>query len=128
MKATQAGLLCAALLAMAMGDAWAGRSGGHSGGGYHHGGSRSFHHGVRARVFVASPFFFFPRPYYYYPAPAYAVPPAPVQYIQQDGTESQYWYYCPASVAYYPYVNECAGGWEPVVPTSDATAKPSFPG
>ena len=122
-------LSCATLLAVGALDAWAGGrgGGGHSSGGFHHGGNRSFHHGARARVFVSSPFFFFPSPYYYYPAPAYA-PPPPVQYIQQEpAVESQYWYYCEGSRAYYPYVNECPGGWRLVQPAGEAV-RPSFPG
>jgi hypothetical protein len=38
------------------------------------------------------------------PAPAYA-PPA-------------MWYFCPALGAYYPYVQECPSGWQPVQPGS----------
>ena len=125
MKKSGAALCVLALFALAAADAWAG---GRSGGGYHHGGARYHHHGARARVFISSPFFFFPRPYYYYPAPAYVAPAAPVEYIQQDpGPESQYWYYCPGSGAYYPYVNECPGGWRLVQPAGEAV-RPSFPG
>jgi hypothetical protein len=39
-------------------------------------------------------------------APAAPQPPPPV-----------YWYYCDASQAYYPYVQQCPGGWRPVTPT-----------
>jgi hypothetical protein len=127
MNVTRIALTCAALLAMAAADAWAaGHGGGHSGG---HSGGGHFHHGARARVFISSPAFFYPSPYYYYPAPAYPYAPAPpVEYIQQaPATESQYWYYCPGSAAYYPYVNECSGGWQLVQPTGE-TVQPSFPG
>ena len=49
-----------------------------------------------------------PPPVYVQPAPpvATAPPPAP-----------QYWYYCDSAQAYYPYVQQCPGGWRPVVPT-----------
>jgi len=29
---------------------------------------------------------------------------------------SQYWYFCNASKAYYPYVRECPSGWQRVTP------------
>jgi hypothetical protein len=123
MRKTGLALCCLALTASVAVDVWAGgRGGGHSsgarGGGAHH-----FHHGARARVFISSPFFFAPRPYYYYPAPVFA---PPVEYIQQEPAESQYWYYCPASGAYYPYVKDCSGGWQLVQP--QAEVQPSFPG
>ncbi|HTO48891.1 MAG TPA: hypothetical protein VML91_14720 [Burkholderiales bacterium] len=46
------------------------------------------------------------------------VAPAPQQSPpqQQQPQQSHYWYYCPASKAYYPYVRECAGGWQAVSP------------
>ncbi len=40
------------------------------------------------------------------PAPVYAPPPAPVSY----------WYYCPSVGNYYPYVAQCPGGWQRVLP------------
>ena len=68
-------------------------------------------------------------PYYdSYPAspyPAYAYPPVVVQssppvYIEQGPAQAAPapaqadWYYCAASRSYYPYVNECPGGWQRV--------------
>jgi hypothetical protein len=48
-----------------------------------------------------------PWPYWYaYPSPAY-VPP-------------QYWAYCQNPEGYYPYVQDCPGGWVPVVPAPPA--------
>lgn len=48
-----------------------------------------------------------PWPYWYtYPSPAYAQP--------------QYWAYCQNPEGYYPYVQECFGGWVPVVPAPPA--------
>ena len=59
-------------------------------------------------------------PSYPYPyAPAYLVEPAPVV-VQQEAPPgpasqaSESWYYCPARQAYYPYVHECASGWQAV--------------
>lgn len=50
-----------------------------------------------------------PYPVYTQPAPAYApsVAPPPVQY----------WYFCTAANAYYPYVQSCPGGWQAVLAT-----------
>jgi hypothetical protein len=65
-------------------------------------------------------------PYYgdpYYGSPYYAAPPVYIQ--QQPAPPPAYWYYCPDSRTYYPYVKECASGWLTVVPP--ATAPPSGP-
>lgn len=43
-------------------------------------------------------------------SPAY-VEPAP------QTEEQTYWYYCPESRNYYPYVKKCPDGWLKVVPT-----------
>jgi len=48
-----------------------------------------------------------PQAVYIQPGPVYA--PAPVT--------QQYWYFCAAANAYYPYVAACPGGWQ-VVPAS----------
>lgn len=66
-------------------------------------------------------------PYYYYPPYPAVVgvpysPPAPTTYIERDAVQSApvrpagYWYYCADSQGYYPYVKECAGGWQQVSP------------
>jgi hypothetical protein len=39
-------------------------------------------------------------------APAAAQPPPPA-----------YWYYCDDARGYYPYVQQCPGGWRAVAPT-----------
>jgi len=82
----------------------------------------------------AYPYPYYSYPYSYYPpyAPALPVPAAPPVYIersdvapapapqqqqpQQAPQQTQYWYYCAGSRAYYPYVKECAGGWQQVAP------------
>lgn len=91
------------------------------------------HHHPRARigVFIGAPVLIAPwyyRPYYYAPyyyppvyyAPAVVVPSPPPAYIEQPQAAPQradpYWYYCPEARAYYPYVQQCAGGWQRVVP------------
>jgi hypothetical protein len=70
--------------------------------------------------------------YPYYPYPYYAAPPvvvrqSPPAYVQPPTPPQQpaYWYYCPDSRTYYPYVKECTSGWLTVVPPS--TAPPSAP-
>ena len=55
---------------------------------------------------------------YYYAEPPVMQQEAPI-YEQQAPIEEQqsYWYFCPESKAYYPYVKQCPGGWMKVVPT-----------
>ena len=94
----------------------------HGGGRYHHRSHTSF------GVFVGPPLFWgYPYPYYYYP-PAYYYPPvipapaAPTVYIERPDARpaperaQDYWYYCPESQAYYPYVKQCAKGWQRLPP------------
>jgi len=66
--------------------------------------------------------YYYPPPYYYYPQAA-AVPAEPTAYIERSDAYSPppqsqgYWYYCAEAKAYYPYVKQCAGGWQRVSPT-----------
>jgi len=90
-------------------------------GGRHHWGSR-----VGVGVFIGAPAFGYgpywydPYPYGYYP-PAVIVPSSPPTYIEQgEAQASDWWYYCPDSKTYYPYVKECPGGWQTVVPQPPA--------
>lgn len=97
-------------------------------------------HGRGARVhfgvFIGAPVYWggYWGPHYYYPPPYYypsvyypsvvAVPAAPTVYVEQSGAASApapaqpqgYWHYCAESQAYYPYVQQCLGGWQRVVP------------
>ncbi len=84
-----------------------------------------FHrHGhFHTRVFIGTPLFWDPFPYY-------ARPPVIIQegaptYIQQGDQSRQpyYWYYCEQSKTYYPYVQECPGGWLTVVPPQPSPAQ-----
>jgi hypothetical protein len=102
-----------------------GRGSGHSHAGRsHHSGAHHFHGGARTRIFIAAPLIaapllLYPRPYYA-PAPIYYTPPVYQErepYINPDPS-GQYWYYCPVAGAYYPYVGECPGGWQRVVPNN----------
>lgn len=94
-----------------------------------HGGR--FHSRARVGVYIGAPLlaapFAYPyyRPYYYPPyyyPPAVVVRPAPPPvYIERgDPAPSRqsgnYWYYCPDSQTYYPYVDQCAAPWQRVVP------------
>ena len=82
---------------------------------HHYVQSHRSHHFSAPRVVIAP--VFVPRRYYYAPAPVYVAPPiiaaAPMVY---PSTSSGYWYFCPDSQAYYPYVLECPSGWLAVVP------------
>lgn len=104
------------------------------GGGRYHGHTR-----VGVGVVIGAPFAYAPWYYgsyyspYYYPGPAYYPAPVaypysyssgPTTYVEQGQEpaaaaprQDNYWYYCPGAKAYYPYVSQCAGGWQKVSPT-----------
>jgi hypothetical protein len=89
-------------------------------------------HGVRVGVGVyVGPYWgpgpwYYPPPYYYRPEVIVVPAPQPPAYIEQQPEApaetappqpaSQYWYYCAAAKGYYPYVKECPGGWQKVLP------------
>lgn len=50
------------------------------------------------------------------PPPTVYVQPAPQAPAQPPSTPSS-WYYCENPQGYYPYVQQCPGGWRPVAPT-----------
>jgi hypothetical protein len=61
-----------------------------------------------------------PSPYAYPYASPYAYPPIVVQPSPQVSVQPpppNYWYYCDNPKGYYPYVQQCPGGWRPVNPT-----------
>jgi hypothetical protein len=60
--------------------------------------------------------FWFPSPY---PAYTYAPPVVIQPDVQQPSSPPTptYWYYCVDAKAYYPYTQQCPGGWLKVVPT-----------
>lgn len=91
-----------------------------------HGGPRRYSHGPRVGVFIGAPIVAYGwhsygpwYPYYPYP-PAHVVvrPPPPPVYIERapESAAGDYWYYCPDTKAYYPYVGSCASPWERVAP------------
>jgi len=107
-----------------------------AGGGWH-GGPRGYpirvwaggywHHGWYGPRFgwwwvVGPTWYYYPAPVYPYPNPY--VPPVIMQTTptQPGPAPTQYWYYCAASKAYYPYVAECPGGWQPVPATPPPSA------
>ena len=59
---------------------------------------------------------YYASPYYYPPA----VAPAQPAYVEQSNpqaapsAESNSWYYCAESKAYYPYVKQCPSEWQRV--------------
>jgi len=81
------------------------------------------HFGFYFGVPLYAPYpYYYPPPYLPYPAPYYAYPPTPyAPQVYVDGGEAQspaqpaqsaYWYYCPESKAYYPYVDQCQSPWQ----------------
>ena len=128
MKLLDATLVLAVVLFAAAWSDSAMARGGHGGGGHARGGhAGGVHPRVGIGVIVAAPVFapwysyapYYSSPYYTYP-PAYAAPYIPPVYIEQSpapaAPEQQYWYYCPGSTTYYPYVEDCPGGWLQVAP------------
>lgn len=97
--------------------------GGH---GHHHGGGGiGFYWGYPGALY--SPFYSpFYSPYYYpyyAPQPIVNVPAQPPIYIERERPMQQpqqypegYWYYCASPEGYYPYVQQCPGGWRQVDP------------
>ncbi|HTY99849.1 MAG TPA: hypothetical protein VMB75_08445 [Rhodocyclaceae bacterium] len=59
------------------------------------------------------------EPIYVDPSPPQYVPqaPPPPQSEPQAPAAANWWYYCPKSRGYYPYVRTCPTGWERVSPT-----------
>lgn len=76
--------------------------------------------GVHLGVPVWGPVWY--PPPYYYPPQVIVVPPSPppvyIEQAQDAPAESgqQYWYYCTSAQGYYPYIKECPGGWQKVLP------------
>ena len=82
-------------------------------------------HHARIGIFLGAPVFaplyYPPSGYYYLPSP----PTSPPVYIEQEpappatAQDPYYWYYCGDSKTYYPYVKDCPGGWQQVVPEAN---------
>jgi len=119
MKTIRAVLVLAALAsAVVSAPAFADRGRGHHFRGHHH-----HHHRSHARIgvfvgapLVFSPWYYYPPRYYYPPAVVQTPPPVYVEQGQAAAPAQDYWYYCSESQTYYPYVKECAGPWQRVIP------------
>lgn len=123
MKRLRPGCIVVLLLAsLAAGVTWAHRGHGH--------GDRRAHIGVVIGIPLTGSWHYrshdFPAyPYAYSYPPVIAVPP-PV-YIERTPAErdstppvarqpNYWWYYCPSAQGYYPYVQQCPQGWQPIAP------------
>ena len=53
-------------------------------------------------------------PYVSSPSVVVVQPSAPSAPVVAAQPTQQYWYYCDAAQAYYPYVSTCPAGWRPV--------------
>lgn len=118
-------ILAAFLLASVGSAAWA-ASGSH-GTGIHRGSHRHghghttavhHHHHGHVGIFIGPAFGYYAP--YHYPYPPVVVAPSPPVYIErsnpQPAAQTYYWYYCSNPEGYYPYVQECPGGWQRVAP------------
>jgi hypothetical protein len=91
---------------------------------WHHG----HHHGrVGWWWVVGNAWYHYARQTYPYPdhtqAVVYVQQPVPVAVAAPAAAPTQYWYYCDSSETYYPYVSECAEGWQAVPATPDMPAR-----
>ena len=140
MRHPLATLVIVALLAVAMSQPVLARKGGsasssgraaHASAGTHAGAHsragnyaqhRRFAGPPRAFVFLAAPMFAAAYPAYLYPPAVGYAPPPPLEYIEQPRAPDV-WYFCPESDAYFPYVQQCPGGWQQVAPQPPATGQ-----
>ena len=103
-----------------------GHYGGDRGGGRHYGGDRgdggdgggnwlfpaliggAIGYGLANQTYTQpAPVYVQPAPVYQQPAPVYQQYPPVI-----SPPSSQYWYFCPAFNAYYPYVSSCPTQWQ----------------
>ncbi len=69
-------------------------------------------------VVVAPPVYVQPPPQVsVQPPPQVSVQPPPQVSVQPPPPPQAYWYYCDNPQGYYPYVQQCPGGWRQVVPS-----------
>ena len=103
-------------------SAWGGRGFGGFHRGFHGGFHRGFHGFGGPRIAIGVGPFWGPYwgPYAYPYGDPYAYPPvvvAPSAPLSVAPPPQASWYYCDNPTGYYPYVQQCPGGWRPVVPT-----------
>jgi hypothetical protein len=119
----EAALIMASVLVLVLAGGTASADGYYGG---HHG-----YYGSHVDVYIGRPAWrpWWRYPYYYTYAyvyqPVVSAPSAPETYIERSEPEAAAsqagtWYYCPESKKYYPYVQECSGGWQnvPAEPSS----------
>ena len=67
---------------------------------------------------------YYPPPVVVTPPPVYVQPAPQVQPTPQTPSQppaaSSFWYYCEDPQGYYPYVQQCPAGWQPVAPTQQS--------
>lgn len=110
------------------GSGWHGRAGG-----FHQPGARPWHdghwvngrHGGRLGWWwvAGGTWHLYPEPVYPYPDP---FGPPSVALVNPPVPEAQYWYYCEAAQAYYPYVATCPGGWMQMQPAPGGPGPPAL--
>jgi hypothetical protein len=123
--------ILALVTGLAMGVVSEGALAQHNHGGGHGGWHGGWHGSGHVGVYIGAPFvwpgYYGYGPYYgynpYYYPPVVTAPAAPTTYIEQSQDQepnpdqnSGYWYYCPDSKTYYPYVKQCASSWQQVAP------------
>jgi len=121
---------------MVSGTALADNFRGHGG----HGGRSHGSFGISIGIPIGQPYYYpspyyayppqyysypYPYPYPYYP-PVMVAPQSPPVYIERESEpqpipqasapQENYWYHCNKPEGYYPYIKECPGGWQKVVP------------
>lgn len=99
------------------GNGW--HTGGGGGGGHGHGSSgRQFHGRGFVFGFAGYPFWGYDPFWGYWGYPYYDdYAYAPNVYAAGPPTPQSFWYFCPSSNAYYPYVKSCRERWEAVPAT-----------
>lgn len=96
---------------------------GHAGSHRFSSGSHRFFSGPRVGFFVGAPVFAAP---FFDPSPSFYYPPLPPPVYIQQTPDQPFWYFCPEANGYYPQVQQCPGGWQPVLPQPPASA-PYYP-
>lgn len=98
-------------------------------------GGHWYHGGYQGRYgwwwVVAGVWYFYTVPVYPYPnpyVPSVVVvnpPPPTIPAAPPTPAVANYWYYCKAANAYYPYVSACPGGWQQVPATPPPPEPPA---
>lgn len=83
------------------------------------------HHGGRLGWWwvAGGAWYLYPEPVYPYPDPMW---PPSVALVNPPVPTAEYWYYCEAVQAYYPYVAACPGGWVQMQVTPGGPAPPAL--